>query len=207
MSFNLFCTEAPGARALVFLCLAAAIGIASIALMAAAIPAFAEPPCGNASSIERGARIGTGATALGAAAGGGPGAIIGSVTGGLTFGLGTIFGGLLGADAVAPESVCAGSVFQTRDAKHWWVVWDRESNREARHDAEEACGTRHEDCVEAVTFRYCAATAYSSKPGAERYFWSLGRNAVQAQNAALQVCRNAGGSCTLHHKTYCNASA
>ena len=161
--------------------------------------------------IEHRAGAGIGA---GAAAGAGTGALIDAASGGLTFGLGTIAGGLIGAiggffgaDAVAAESDCAGSVFQTPDAKHWWVVWDRESNREARHDAEEACETRHGNCVEAVTFRYCAATAYSSKLGAERYFWSPGRNAVNAQNAALQVCRNAGGSCTLHHKTYCNASA
>ena len=103
------------------------------------------------------------------------------------------------------EENCAGSAYQTRDAKRWWVVWDRESNREARRDAKRACRAKHGHCVEAVTFRHCAATAYSAKPGAERYFWAAGRNAVQAQLAALQDCQDSGGPCTLHHKTYCNA--
>ena len=209
MSSGLFHRTNPAGRTAPARYLTRALGIASIVLTIAAAPALAEPPCGNASGIERGAGIGAGI-----AAGAGAGAIIDAATGGFTLGLGTIFGGLFGAvgglfgaDAVAAESDCAGSVFQTRDAKRWRVVWDRESNREARHDAEEACAAKHGTCVEAVTFRYCAATAHSSKRGAERYFWAPGRDAVQAQNAAMQICRNSGGSCTLYHKTYCNASA
>ena len=186
-----------------------------------------QPECGKAGTFVR-AAASAAAMAAGGAAGAKAGAVLGAkigatcdlAAGGATFGVCTVIGAALGgltgfftglktADVIDGTKNCAGSVWRTLDRSYWYVDRNRNSQRKARTVAERKCESKGKgECVEELTFRYCAAPAYGrNDSGQKRYFWAQAGDAVTAGDAALQRCVTSGlKECKRYKHTYCNLS-